>query len=135
MAILKVNSNFGEITYDSDEYEVMSTVEEFTWLKYIGTSTKPIQPIGLKDYTYMFRSRQDLETLDLSHWDMSEVIIINAMFIGCENLKEIIGIEDWNLSKIEEKIHVFRYCFNLISLPKWHEDVEYDLFMQKFKKK
>ena len=124
MAIIEFkDKNISIFSYDDTQYTVIITDDgiyprEFN-LRYIGKSNKPTQPIGLTDYSYMFDNRFDLETLDLSDWNMSEAVSIYSMFFGCTKLKEIIGIEDWDVSKVTQKSLVFEAT--KVSRPSWYK--------------
>lgn len=124
MAIIEFkDKNISIFSYDDTQYTVIITDDgiyprEFN-LRYIGKSNKPTQPVGLTDYSYMFDNRSDLETIDLSDWDMSEAVSIYSMFFGCTKLKEIIGIEDWDVSKVTQKSLVFEAT--KVSHPSWYK--------------
>ena len=83
----------GNICYLSDQFEINS---DDGLLHYIGTTTKPTQPIGLKNYSYMFAARCHLETIDLSEWNMSEVEDISYMFSYCKSLRDISSLVNLN---------------------------------------
>lgn len=125
MAIIEFkDKNISIFSYDDTQYTVINIAgdgiypREFN-LRYIGKSNKPTQPVGLTDYSYMFDNRSDLETIDLSDWDMSEAVSIYSMFFGCTKLKEIIGIEDWDVSKVTQKSQVFGAT--KVSHPSWYK--------------
>ena len=120
MAIIKYGSrNLGIISYDDKDFQMSCNIFDghecaTEYLRYIGTSDKPMQPVGLKDYSFMFRNRKDIETLDLSHWDLSNIIRTNSMFSNCINLKEIIGIEKLDLSNVEDAAYMYWMCTKLV---------------------
>ena len=101
-----------QMTNDDGIYEIRYNNMQFYinsdgFLRYIGSSTKPDQPIGLTSYAFMFADRKDLTNLDLSDWDMSEAEDIESMFEYCVSLKEIIGIESWDLKNVEFRNSMF----------------------------
>ena len=49
----------------------------------------------------MFQACTKLEHLDLSNFDTSNTAIMEGMFAGCTNLKEIKGINKFNTNKIK----------------------------------
>ena len=66
----------------------------------------------------MFNGCSNLKSLDLSGWDLknlgngsgiSETSLINV-FMNCENLEEIIGIENWDVSRIRKANSIFYHC-------------------------
>ena len=72
----------------------------------------------LSDIFYQFL----VEVVDISGWDISNVIIMDAMFGCCEKLKKIIGIENLDVSKLEDANSMFYMCENLVELDltKWN---------------
>lgn len=74
---------------------------------------------NVESMRFMFYRCFNLETVDISGWVTSNVKNINQMFSGCYNLKEIKGIEDVNVSKINQGYNVFWQCDNL-SKPSWY---------------
>lgn len=74
----------------------------------------------VKNINAMFYKCKSLTKLDLSGWDTKSIISMDAVFSYCENLKEIIGIEDFNVSKVKSAYGVFIDCKKLnCKLNKW----------------
>lgn len=69
----------------------------------------------------MFYSCESLVGLDLSNFDMSNVIYIDSMFNMCSVLTEIKGIDDWNTSNVTAMNYIFGNCFKMgdLDLSKW----------------
>ena len=60
---------------------------------------------------------------DISKWNTSNFININALFRGCTSLISLPDISNWNLDKCINMIYLFCDCESLISLPdisKWN---------------
>ena len=55
----------------------------------------------------------NFETIDISGWDTSSVNNMRQMFFGCEQLKDIIGIEDMNIDSCEDMSYMFADCVKL----------------------
>ena len=55
----------------------------------------------LDDISYIFY-RLNIEVVDISGWDTSNVIDMTYMFSLCKKLKQIIGIENLDVSKLED---------------------------------
>ena len=72
------------------------------------------------DMSYLFVGMKDLLKIDVSYWDVSNVISTDNMFRGCINLEKIIGIENWDVSNVENMKDMFRGCesFNQ-DISKW----------------
>ena len=57
-----------------------------------------------------------MEVVDISGWDTSNVITMENMFSFCDKLKNIIGIENFDVSKLESANSMFYCCKNLVEL-------------------
>lgn len=111
MSIIVITSNkLGTISYDDKQFKLNVDGSK---IRYIGNDIKPSQPLGLTNYQYLFAGRFDIEVLDLSDWDMSEITNINSIFSSCINLREIIGIDDMDVSKVEYATNAFLNCRKL----------------------
>ena len=60
----------------------------------------------------MFCCCQELEYLDLTNFDTSNVKNMDDMFWGCSKLKEIKGINNFNISKVTSKQNMFENVMN-----------------------
>jgi len=58
----------------------------------------------------IFLSCQELEYLDLTNFDTSNVNDMSWMFTNCEKLKEIKGINNFNTSQVENMESMFLGC-------------------------
>lgn len=65
---------------------------------------------------------KNIKTLNISGWDTSNVKSFYALFNGCTNLENIIGIEDLDVSNAHTISHMFNGCENLtkLDLSKWN---------------
>ena len=66
--------------------------------------------------TTMFQDCYELEYLDLSNFNISNVEDMEAMFNNCHKLKEIKGINNFDLANIKHKEKIFDGCNNLNQL-------------------
>lgn len=66
----------------------------------------------------------DIESVNLTGWDVSHIKKFNAVFSGCDMLKEIKGIENWDVSEGDEFMGMFEGCESLeeIDLSGWKLD-------------
>lgn len=126
-----VTESLGDISYNNEEYifTFMELLDEFGntdtlkhYLKYIGKSKTPSQPIGLKYYSYMFHNCNI--DLDLSHWDMSEAEDLECMFNNCNGLDSNLSfLKDWNVSNVKNMQFLFTNCnsiSNVDNLKSWN---------------
>ena len=70
----------------------------------------------LKYLSRIFKRLNKLEVVDISGWDTSNVRYMNHMFRYCAKLKNIIGIENLDVSKLEDANSMFYCCENLAEL-------------------
>ena len=64
----------------------------------------------------MFQNCSELEFLDISNFDTSNVTTMEFMFNGCHKLKEIKGINKFNTNKVTNMKYMFNLCYSLQSL-------------------
>ena len=57
----------------------------------------------------MFDTCGDLESLDLSGWNVSNVVDMRCMFYYCVNLKSL-DLSGWNTSNVSRISHMFHNC-------------------------
>ena len=70
----------------------------------------------LDDLCGIFDRLNKVEVVDISGWDTSNVITMEDMFCFCGKLKNIIGIENLDVSKLESANSMFYCCKNLVEL-------------------
>lgn len=67
---------------------------------------------------------KNIKVINISGWDTSNVESFYATFKGCEQLEQIIGIEDLDFSKAHTISYMFYKCENIksLNLSKWKVD-------------
>ena len=70
----------------------------------------------LDDLTSIFFGLDNMEVVDISGWDVSNVTIMEYTFSRCKKLKKIIGIENLDVSKLEDTQGMFDMCVSLVEL-------------------
>ena len=70
----------------------------------------------LDDLSGVFARLNKVEVIDIYGWDTSNVTFMDDMFRKCAKLKNIIGIENLDVSKLEDASCMFYGCENLIEL-------------------
>ena len=70
----------------------------------------------------MFSLCNELEFLDLSNWDTSNLRNMDGMFASCKKLKEITGIDNFITNKVESMVATFYWCSELeyLDLSNWN---------------
>ena len=64
----------------------------------------------------MFCNCFELEYLDLSNFDTSNVIDMEIIFNGCQKLKELNGTKNFNTHNVKLMTAMFQSCFELKNL-------------------
>lgn len=77
---------------------------------------------SVTDMSNMFYKDKNITTLNLSGWDTSNVTNMVSMFDNMENVTSILGISNFNTSKVTSLYNLFNYCFKLesLDLSKWN---------------
>ena len=100
--------------------ESKDQLKSIIWERYINNISfvylSDIDVSELDDLSGIFEILNNLEVVDISGWDTSNVIYMNDMFLECENIKKIIGIENLDVSKLENATSMFSHCEKLVEL-------------------
>jgi surface protein len=77
----------------------------------------------------MFGWCQALHSLDLSRWDVSNVVAMQEMFVECIVMVSL-DLSNWKMSQVERLEKMFRDCFALkqLDLSGWTLDGGLDYF-------
>lgn len=103
------------VVYDPEFFEVGSH-DKHRYLHYKWSQRLNIpQPINMSSGYNMFLGCED-KHLDLSNWNVSDVVDMSYMFNLCEDL-ELISLEEWNVSNVISMSQMFADCSTLKSLP------------------
>ena len=70
----------------------------------------------LNDLSWIFIMLDNVEVVDISRWNTSNVTTMGYMFSQCSKLKKIIGIENLDVSKLKNANSMFYMCENLVEL-------------------
>ena len=70
----------------------------------------------LDNLSSIFGILNNVEVVDISGWDTSNVTTMAYIFSHCIKLKKIIGIENLDVSKLEKTNFMFSGCENLVEL-------------------
>ena len=82
-----------------------SSLDQVTDMKQMFDSCRKLDKVEINintskvtDMSLIFYNCLLIEVLDLSGWNTKNVTTMKNMFRGCENLEEIIGLDNWDLS-------------------------------------
>ena len=72
------------------------------------------------NFTYIFEGYRDvIQIIGLEDWDVSHVEDMDGMFMGCKNFNS--DLSKWDVSKVINMSYMFLYCINFNSdLSKWN---------------
>ena len=100
--------------------ESKDQLKSIIWERYINNISfvylSDIDVSELDDLSGIFEILNNLEVVDISGWDTSNVITMEDMFCFCGKLKNIIGIENLDVSNVEYANNMFYECKNLVEL-------------------
>lgn len=107
--------------------ELVHIIDDRIAYEGVGTEESPIDfndvdISAIRDLSFIFQ-KMDIEYIDVSHWDTSNVIKMMSMFDMCKNLKSIGDISGWDVSKVDNFARMFWKCKNLDDvgdLKKWN---------------
>lgn len=89
-------------------------------LGYIGSLEQDIpQPINMSSGRKMF-SRCSLREINLSDWDVQNVIDVKGMFLSCHIL-QCVNLGNWNTVSLSDASYMFKGCQSLksVNLANW----------------
>ena len=69
----------------------------------------------------LFNGKQNIKSIDLSGWNVSNVKKFDGMFAHCYNLEEIYGLNDWNFGENVSFYKMFYECRSLkrVNIDNW----------------
>ena len=112
--LINKSSKFDKIKVESKE-QLQSIIQERYNSNKSFLDLTDIDISELVNLTYIFDGL-NIEVVDISGWNTSNVIIMNYMFSFCGKLKKIIGIENLDVSKLKDAHRMFYRCENLVEL-------------------
>lgn len=113
----------GMIAANSDSQYVFSDSNTSkAFLNLVTISGADLLDMSAATTTYkMFNFCQKLVSVDVSNWDVSNVIAMNVMFQKCESLQAL-DVSEWNVSNVNTLRAMFNYCSSLqvLDVSKWN---------------
>lgn len=70
----------------------------------------------------LFRNFFSVEYINITGWNTSNVHDMSFMFLGCDKLKDVIGLSDLDTSKVQNMSYMFAGCSNIVNIDihKWN---------------
>ena len=65
---------------------------------------------------YMFSYNDNLQSVDTTGWDTQALTSTKSMFMNCYALRDVVGIEDWEMPENKSLYYMFQKCYGLTSL-------------------
>ena len=113
--LINKSSKFNKIKVESKDQLQSIILERYNKNKSFIDLTD-IDISELYDISYIFYELYSMEVVDISGWDTSNVTTMDCMFSQCPKLKKIIGIENLDVSKLEDANYMFYGGENLVEL-------------------
>ena len=112
--LINKSSKFNKIKVESRD-QLQSIIQERYYNNKSFIDLTDIDISELDNLSYIFYAL-NMEVVDISGWNTSNVITMENMFSFCDKLKNIIGIENLDVSKLEDATSMFYCCKNLVEL-------------------
>lgn len=125
----------GTLTFGSGELENTTVIAPWPWLSsdYSDkiTHIDGTAPLSLKgNCVYMFHDLSNVESIDLSGWDTSEITDMANMFSDCSSLTSLIfPSSGLDTSSVTQTVSMFNNCTSLPSLDLSNWDVSNLVYM------
>ena len=119
--LINKSSKFNKIKVESPD-QLLSIIRERYNKNKSFIDLTDIDVSELDDLSCIFIMLDNVEVVDISGWDTSNVTTMGYMFSQCSKLKKIIGIENLDVSKLENANNMFFCCKKLVELDltKWN---------------
>ena len=114
MALVKTLLNGNEVEYDDTEFEIYKE-DSISYLHYIGNGGAVNNPKGNTSCYKMFNKCRNIEVLDVSHFDTSNVTSMEYMFGYCESLTKL-DVSHFDTSNVTTMCGMFYFCLFLTEL-------------------
>ena len=112
--LINKSSKFNKIKVESKD-QLQSIIQERYYNNKSFIDLTDIDISELDNLSYIFYTL-NMEVVDISGWNTSNVITMENMFSFCDKLKNIIGIENLDVSKLQRANAMFYGCKNLVEL-------------------
>ena len=112
--LINKSSKFNKIKVESHDH-LFSIIQERLNNNKLFIDLTDLDISELDDLSYIFYGL-NMEVVDISGWNTSNIITMENMFSFCNKLKNIIGIENLDVSKLQRANAMFYWCKNLVEL-------------------
>ena len=112
--LINKSSKFNKIKVESRD-QLQSIIQERYYNNKSFIDLTDLDISKFNNLSYIFYAL-NMEVVDISGWNTSNVITMENMFSFCDKLKNIIGIENLDVSKLEDATSMFYCCKKLVEL-------------------
>lgn len=137
--------------FPNDKKELLDILKNLIKERGLNADLNDIDTSKVENMSYLFTGFKQIENIDISQWDVSNVKHTQCMFLGCDkfncdlsqwNVKELLhagsmfcyckkfdsDLSQWNTKKLNSADWMFAYCKNFNSdLSKWKTNNLYDI--------
>ena len=128
----KDNNNLYEVSIGSENGSLEANTNGsgmFAYLDNVDTlDLTGLNTSNMTSMSRMFYNGKSLKNIDVSGFDTSKVVNMNGMFWGCSNLTSL-NVSNFNTSKVTDMNNMFAECSNLITLDLSNFDTSNVLYM------
>lgn len=117
--------NMKNIEVINDYYDWSSCTQFYSFFENSGVKELDLSKWNVSNATNiysMFKGCQELTKVDLSGWQFPQSKTLTGMFSTCTKLKEIKGVNEWNIENINDISNIFNdsTIISTIDLSKWN---------------
>ena len=107
---LRVDKEFGnkKVFFPANKEELDKLLKRLIPERGNNADLNDIDVSKITDMSYLFTAFKDIEQIDISKWDVSNVHTTRYMFPKCTKFN--CDLSKWNVSKLEDARAMFSYC-------------------------
>lgn len=105
-----------DVSWLSNSPDVTSLIGMLGWIKNLKTINLGSFTFSGVKYLDGFLISTDIESIDVSSWNVSSAQSVETCFQGCSQLREIRGLQNWDVSQCRNFERLFKDCTNLSDL-------------------
>jgi surface protein len=83
---------------------------------YITTQRPGVKVVAPSNCAALLMNYGDLESIDVTMLDTSQVTTMEKMFMYCRSLREVTGMRNWDVGKVKNMAWLFGACLSIRSL-------------------
>jgi surface protein len=100
-----------DVSNATNMYHMFADCFQMTDYDFTGWNTAKVT-----DVNGMFNSNRALQSVDLSDFDVQNIVTFAQFFDGCTALEQVIGLDQWNTASMQKMGEMFNGCSSLRTL-------------------